>query len=113
LYVSVLVIPCVIFLFIFFGSHLKENDHCCSDGVLITHFDLNNPLNAWPIILKSKMEMYAYSKSTNGEVTEQGWTLTGRFFDKKKEFQCVRVNDKNPLRAAMIVFLKMRAKEDE
>lgn len=72
------------------------------------HVDYCNvPNDAFPIITRNKMEMWAECHQAENEKSESGWKLTGRFFDKDKKFQCIRYFDKNPLRAAMIVFLKM------
>lgn len=57
------------------------------------YFDINNPLDSWPIILESKVSLNPYDNSDEWFAT----TDTSFFVD-----------DKNPLRAAMIVYLMMQ-----
>lgn len=62
----------------------------------------NNPTDAWPIILKHGVDIL--SPSTNGT---ENW-FAG-FFDPHSiaGAEDIKVYDKNPLRAAMIVYLEM------
>ena len=57
----------------------------------------NNPSDAWPIIVESKISILPWN--------EQMWQAW--FTDSGLEGIKHRVFDKNPLRAAMIVFLMM------
>lgn len=59
----------------------------------------NNPSDAWPIIFESKIHIgWSYDDMWRAEITNQG--QAGPF--RKEE-----ATDSNPLRAAMIVYLKM------
>lgn len=69
-----------------------------SRGMSFVRDFCNNPSDAWPIIVENRITINPYDDAS------QGWfaTTDTSFF----------VDDKNPLRAAMIVFL-MAAKEQE
>lgn len=70
------------------------------DFVNIVHsnFDpCNNPSDAWPIIVENRITVSPYDDKT------QGWSAT---FDTS-----FFVDEDNPLRAAMICFLKMKDAE--
>ena len=66
------------------------------DGLPVAHFDpCNNPNDAWPIIVDNKI-----STSPTGD----SWICGSSVFG-------TQTIDKNPLRAAMICFLKMKDTE--
>lgn len=60
----------------------------------------NNPADAWPIIAENMISICAYQRANPGMVRESWWEA-----DKFGEHI---TRDKNPLRAAMIVFLIMQ-----
>ncbi len=61
--------------------------------------------DAWPIIIENKISI-EYDKSHNMWIAHQGDYLMGKFIeDCGYRNQC---EDKNPLRAAMVVFLMMQ-----
>lgn len=73
----------------------------------------NNPSDAWPIIVASKIRIspIMHMSDDNGEYLCSGeweagslWSDDGAFYDSK--YYCS--SDVNPLRAAMIVFLMMQ-----
>ena len=72
----------------------STNAYC---GNTLENFDINNPADMWPIIERERITVTPYEDKT------QGWfsTTDTSFF----------VDDKNPLRAAAIVFLKMKDAE--
>lgn len=59
----------------------------------------NNPADAWPVIAKHQISICAYERNNPGMKNEYWWEA-----DRFCEFI---TTDNNPLRAAMIVFLKM------
>jgi len=68
----------------------------------------NNPSDAFPIILKNEIAISPYSlseDSPNCEEYKDMWCAM-----KDKDWY---VDDKNPLRAAMIIFLMMKESEKE
>lgn len=73
---------------------VKESDRA-SHGLLFTERDYcNNPSDAWPIILVNRINVYA----SEGPDFMPWMAGCGGFM----------VSNKNPLRAAMIVFLMMQ-----
>ena len=62
----------------------------------------NNPADAWPIIVKNHISICSYVIHNPGMVRREYWEA-----DVFTENKCT---DKNPLRAAMIVFLMMQEK---
>ena len=73
---------------------VKESDRA-SHGLLFTERDYcNNPSDAWPIILANRINVYA----SEGPDFMPWMAGCGGFM----------VSNKNPLRAAMIVFLMMQ-----
>ena len=75
---------------------VKESDRA-SHGLLFTERDYcNNPSDAWPIILDSKITVRPWN---NDEW--QSFTMDGYDYDFMAWHE-------NPLRAAMIVFIMMR-----
>ena len=64
----------------------------------------NNPADAWPIIIDNKISI-EYDQSEDSWIAHQGDYLIGKYVSI-----CgyrYQYSDKNPLRAAMIVFLMM------
>ena len=59
----------------------------------------NNPADAWPIITESRISIHSYK-------AQRGWQAFG-------QFDHVYADDLNPLRAAMVVFLKMKEAEND
>lgn len=76
--------------------HYLANDIPKHHAVILTKDYCNNPSDAWPIIIENKICINAYGSG-------DGWSSTTdtSFF----------VDDDNPLRAAMICFLKMKDNE--
>ena len=73
---------------------VKESDRA-SHGLLLTERDYcNNPSDAWPIIVANRINVYA----SEGPDFMPWMAGCGGFM----------VSNKNPLRAAMIVFLMMQ-----
>ncbi|RFU89293.1 MULTISPECIES: phage protein NinX family protein [Citrobacter] len=65
------------------------------------YFDpCNNPADAWPIISKHQISMCAYERANSGMKRESWW--------EADVFADFITRDDNPLRAAMIAFLKMQ-----
>lgn len=60
----------------------------------------NNPADAWPIISKHQISVCAYERVNPGMKRESWW--------EADVFADFISRDDNPLRAAMIVFLKMQ-----
>ena len=76
---------------------VKESDRA-SHGLLFTERDYcNNPSDAWPIIVANRINVYA----SEGPDFMPWMAGCGGFM----------VSNKNPLRAAMIVFLMMQEQE--
>ena len=80
---------------------------CEKDGTFsifpISHFDpCNNPSDAWPIILGNNISIL---KSGNE------WMATWSEYGSHMAVNDIYVSDKNPLRSAMICFLKMKDAE--
>ena len=75
-----------------FGSCMRNVDYC------------NNPSDAWEIILENKISI------ENNSVAEEWISRTCQTSITNMFFICHM--DKNPLRAAMIVFLKMKEQEE-
>ena len=76
---------------------VKESDRA-SHGLLFTERDYcNNPSDAWPIIVANRINVYA----SEGPDFMPWMAGCGGFM----------VSNKNPLRAAMIVFLMMNGAE--
>lgn len=65
----------------------------------------NNPSDAWPIIFHSQISL----TSPNSFGTEEIWDA--EYFIPKNTGEVISENNKNPLRAAMIVFLKMKSEK--
>ena len=97
-------------VFFFMSSNLCPNGglaHISSDGFFFfddknikRNFDpCNNPADAWPLIAKHQISICAYERNNPGMKNEYWWEA-----DRFCEFV---TTDNNPLRAAMIVFLKM------
>lgn len=64
----------------------------------------NNPADAWPIIVGNGISIKHLPKGCNEFATEEWWVAGRR---ENKTFS------KNPLRAAMICFLKMKGASKE
>ena len=62
----------------------------------------NNPSDAWPIILEHKISVTPYKQ----DGTNWGWQCDGFALYANKD-GCFETWHENPLRAAMIVFLKI------
>lgn len=85
-----------------------------ADGANWHNFDpLNNPSDAWPIIVKNKIRIspVMHMSDDNGEYLCNGmweagtlWSDDGAFYNSKYN----EASNENPLRAAMIVFLMMQ-----
>lgn len=64
----------------------------------------NNPSDSWPIIIENKISV-EYDQSCDVWIAHQGDYLMGKYVSAcKYRYQH---EDKNPLRAAMIVYLEM------
>ena len=68
----------------------------------------NNPSDAWPIILKNKISINCY-KDGDSDYWESS-SYDSKNNEKKRQFAN---DDKNPLRAAMIVYLMMEDAKNE
>ena len=81
---------------------VKESDRA-SHGLLFTERDYcNNPSDAWPIIHGNDIML-------NPNCADELWKAEQGFREKPSGFYDVATaHNKNPLRAAMIVFLMMR-----
>lgn len=62
----------------------------------------NNPSDAWPIIIDSKITLTPWG--SNGD----HWKATNKLDWNDYSHDDIYISDKNPLRAAMIVFLMMQ-----
>ena len=86
------------------GQHYKPSVgyfRKTTEGSAFTTFNpCNNPADAWPIILENKISIEADSKVI-GEWSALGGNFNGLKYD-------VESSHENPLRAAMIVFLKIK-----
>jgi hypothetical protein len=67
----------------------------------------NNPSDAWPIILENKIST-SWAHTCNGVVF---WKAVITNQGQPGELRRIEWHDENPLRAAMIVFLKMQNKD--
>ncbi|MFH2476668.1 phage protein NinX family protein [Citrobacter freundii] len=77
-----------------FGEHVEREE-------VYAKFDpCNNAADAWPIIAKHQISVCAYHRANPGMKRESWWEA-----DIFAEFI---TRDDNPLRAAMIVFLKIQ-----
>lgn len=72
-----------------------------SDGSLIYDY-CNNPSDAWPIIVENKISTFYTGEGV------YGWAASSDVFEFYSKGKQIHQFDKNPLRAAMIVFLKMQ-----
>ena len=64
------------------------------------YFDINNPSDAWPIILENKITVDPTGEAWQHKPHPQDYYY--------HEGICNNVSDKNPLRAAMIVYLMIQ-----
>ena len=90
------------------ASLIDDDDVFLTDGVLFRlgvvreKVDVdycNNPSDAWPIILEHKIHTgWAFDDMWRAEITNQG---------QSSPFRKEEAVNENPLRAAMIAFLKM------
>jgi hypothetical protein len=94
------------------GMNCNDLDDKDSPAIIIGSLDAgffrivdycNVANDAWPIILENRIE----TGWSSGEV----WLATATNQGKPGAFRRFQAYDKNPLRAAMIVFLKMKAEE--
>lgn len=79
----------------FYKYSINYNDNPSYNYVRVNNrtFDAcNNPDDSWPIIVKNKISLV---------YVNDFWSA------RQYHNACIEVNDKNPLRAAMIVFLMM------
>lgn len=68
--------------------------------IMLSDYDpCNNPADAWPIIKVNKISMCCYERDNHGMKNEIWW--------EADVFTDFITRDANPLRAAMIVYLKM------
>lgn len=75
------------------GIHGEYLDYC------------NDPSQAWPIIVDNKIQLSPlHSSGINKDI----WIASDGFMPPESQYL-----DKNPLRAAMICFLKMKAQEEK
>jgi hypothetical protein len=72
---------------------------CYGDGTNWHEFDINNPSDMWPLIVENKMDV-CHIDSHN---------IWKAFAIKDSEI--ISYEDKNPLRAAAIVFLMLNERE--
>ncbi len=71
-------------------------------GYWVTYFDINNPADMWPIITSNNLSVISAGEG-KGYYASNGYLHhSGSIFDDTVEH-----HDKNPLRAAAIVYLKM------
>lgn len=80
--------------------------------VLLNHINMwidycNNPVDAWPIIVEHGITVLN-DKNCYPRATNDSFTFIHEQFD-----DCIHALDKNPLRAAMIVFLTMQEQSHE
>ena len=86
---------------------------CEKDGISsiypIAHFDpCNNPSDAWPIILENNIKLYIDDEYDDvGNLVKSCNAYTGTQASSNTEYGKFNVDHKNPLRAAMIVYLMM------
>lgn len=66
----------------------------------------NNPSDMWPIILEHKISIE--HESLNSESFSGGWCAMGDYMDSDFSLVDVWSENENPLRAAAIVYLKMK-----
>lgn len=105
-------------VFFFVSSNLCPNGglaHICSDGFFFfddknikRKFDpCNNPADAWPIITSAGISLIKCTVDSgcwSAEIITDIDDVTDKLFQCQSSFD---YQDVNPLRAAMIVFLKM------
>lgn len=72
----------------------------------LTEFDYNNPADAWPVIVDNEITLFAPRHLIHELQVEGMWGAQHFKVNHPK-----LVTDKNPLRAAMIVFLMMKESE--
>ena len=72
----------------------------------------NNPSDAWPIIIENSISIercYHHDiNNKNKHTWEDEWKCVGKLNPKKKSFWDAVYYDKNPLRAAMLVYLDIK-----
>jgi hypothetical protein len=93
---------------------------CDKDGLFdmvpISHFDpCNNPSDAWPIIVENTISLTRCFSSGNENWHADFIESIEESDDNENLFSCetsCSYYDKNPLRAAMICFLKMKDAEN-
>lgn len=71
------------------------------DNYTFTYFDINNPSDMWPIILKNKINTNFHQ---HGSLSTASIEIDAIFY---------RFTHKTPLRAAAIVFLMIKDSENE
>ena len=76
-------------------STMREVDYC------------NNPSDMWPIILEHRISLDAIEDEHD---KERYWSAIA---PNGSQFSAITWGSKNPLRAACIVYLKMKAAENE
>lgn len=84
------------------GNYHKGNVFDCNYSVGVVHDYCNNPSYAWPIILEDKINLLWNTESTEWEA--QAVVTIDMYQPPTCEYYYY---DKNPLRAAMIVYLMM------
>jgi len=105
------------------GYHTLDIGHCHKDVFInienedkdyyefdVHKFDpCNNPSDAWPIILENGIGLTPIFSCNNRTYSLE---KTGAWRAEKSEFS-LEIDAKNPLRAAMIVFLMMKDKDND
>ncbi len=68
----------------------------------------NNPSDAWPIILENNIKLYIDDEYDDvGNLVKSCNAYTGTQANSNTEYGKFNIHHKNPLRAAMIVYLMM------
>ena len=76
-----------------------DNDLIFKDGEY-SFSPCSNPNDAWPIIIENKIDIYFNSDNTNTGIRDGAY----KYIDSKTGIPC---ENKNPLRAAMEVYILM------
>ena len=88
-----------------------ENGEGCTKNSYVDY--CNNPSDAWPIIVENSISIVSYGVEFSAEY---GWSafyggVCVTYDNEIESIFEIKCSDKNPLRAAMIVYLMMKDEE--
>lgn len=91
------------------GQHYKPKVSFWNDDGYCTMFNINNPADIWPIISENGICLISPTKGRKSSLWSASWNEDGGKWSSGD----IIFGDKNPLRAAAIVFLMMNGVNPE